>query len=473
VRLLLRLGHEAYGIFALGASIAGILHMLEVGITGAAVKYIAEWRTQGRSDRLQTLWITGQTLLFTFGLAGATLQILIARNAGEWFQISSAKLESSILVITWFGLSLLWHLPAMLAKSYLEGIQRYDLSNAADVILATLTTAVIIVFLYLGYGIVAAAMIQSLSYLLYYFVLVWMVHRELPELKFGFHYLDRHVLHEIKDWSFWNFLRNLASRISWDLDSLIIALFLSARSVSPYVIGRKLPYIFSAVSWRWVEVFLPLSSHLQAGGRQNELTAIFLKASRYCLAISLCAAIPLFVFAEQLLVLWLGAAPAQSVIIQQLITISILLDLSHAVSVTLLAGVGKIKQVSIYFLIESLFNLILTMLLVPRIGISGAAIATLVSSAFCVVLLQIPFGCRSFSISFGQYVQDILRPQVVPTLSAILVAALIVRLTDSALATIVGGIACTTLVFAALFWWTGLSSMERSQAARSIQKLLC
>ena len=475
VRLLVQsTGYEAYGIFALGASLVGILQLLELGISGAAVKYIAEWKAQNRWDRLQALWSTGLLMMFILGVIGALLQALVAPRAAEWFHITSNQSRASMLVLYWFALSLVWILPSMIAKSFLEGSQRYDLSNGADALFSFLNAGLLIFFVLRGRGIVVASVIQSVCYLLYFFILLRMVRIELPQLKFNLKYLNLDVLREIRNWSFWNLVRNLASRISWDLDSFIIGIFLSARSVSPYVLGRKFPYIFSAVSWRWVEVFLPLSSHLEAEGKKAELTSIFLKASRFCLAFSLLGAIPLIFFAEPLLILWLGNVSQETVQVQQLVTLSLLLDMSHAVSATLLAGIGQIKRISAYFLFESILNLFLTLLFVRRLGVSGAALATLISSAFVVLLFQIPFGCKIFSVSGKQYFREILQPLILPTLGSALSGLLMIRLAPfTHWAIVIAAFACTTILFAIVFWMTGLTVTERHDAKLAVRKLMC
>lgn len=469
IRVFIRtLGPEAYGLFALGIALVGLLQILEFGISGAVVKYVAEWRAQQRWEFLETLWSTGMLLMLLFAGGGGLILILIAPHAAAWFHIGSEYAGASVAVLCLFGFSMVWMFPAMIAKGFLEGSQRYDLSNGAETAAVTINSVLCIYLILRGNGIVAVSIVQVVCSLLYYILLMGIVRREFPGLKFRVSSISRSVLSHIRAWSLWNLVRNVASRISWDLDTFLIGILLSTQQISPYVLGRKLPYMYSAVSWRWVEVFLPLSSHLEAEGKKAELTSIFLQASRYCLAISLCGAIPLMVFARPLLALWLGAVSRETIVVQQLVTASLLLDLSHAVSATLLAGAGKIKRISIYFLVESILNVSLTVLLVREFGITGAALATLISSVFTVLFLQIPFGCKVFSVSAVQYFRFVLRPQVFPTLATAMAAILFTQILPSGVGVIVA-LGVAILIYVLVFWMTGLNAAERLNAKHRVR----
>ena len=51
-----KLGVEGYGILVLGLSVAGLFQFLDLGISTAAVKYIAEWKAVQDQGRMQAFY---------------------------------------------------------------------------------------------------------------------------------------------------------------------------------------------------------------------------------------------------------------------------------------------------------------------------------------------------------------------------------------------------------------------------------
>jgi len=147
-----------------------------------------------------------------------------------------------------------------------------------------------------------------------------------------------------------------------------------------------------------------------------------------------------------------------------LVTFSLFWDLSHSVSTTILAGSGKLKRISQFFLVEAVLNLGLTLVLVRQRGIIGVALATAIASCATVVLLQIPYACRQFQVSIGTYLRKVWLPQFIPAI--VTVVLLVAASRGNQLTAIAGGLLAVA-AYGVVFWFFGTSFDDRA-SVRSV-----
>lgn len=457
-----RLGVEAFGVLSLCWSISGVLQFLDFGIHGATIKYIAEWKAKADLRRIREFLIVGTLLFFGMGLISAACIIVVSPFVPQW--IHAAAVPDSIvqLAFIWSGLGMIWFFPGVILRSFLEGAQRYELSNVSQSFLIAGITISSAFLVWSGRGIVAVSIASAVCYLCHFVLLAVLVLREFPvreriPLRFS-------ILKEVGWFSLWNFIREIAVRIIWEIDTFLIGIFLSATSVTPYVLARKLPYLLSAAGWRWIEVLMPVASEMGATEKTEELANVFIWASRFALAISICGALLLLFLGEPALALWLGVIPEKTVLVMKLITISILFDLSHAVSNTLLTGLGKLKTVSMYFLLESVLNLTLSIILVQILGIVGVALGTTIAIAFTVVVFQIPYACRQFGLSIGKFLTRVLVPQAVPAAASAILLWLLPRFVPAnRWPGLMLAVTIASVAYLLCFWFAGLVEVDRKQ----------
>lgn len=182
-------------------------------------------------------------------------------------------------------------------------------------------------------------------------------------------------------------------------DRYIISFFLGVTAVGIYSAAYglgQLPYSF--VSILTFILLVPLSQ-LYDEGRMEEVTTHLSYSLKYFLAIAIPFVFGAAVLAEPLLRLFSTPEIAsQGGIITPLIALAVLiLGISNIISNILLL-VKKTKIMAYIWIIAAVLNLLLNIMFVPRMGILGAAIATLI--AYLLALgLSTYYSFREFRFS--------------------------------------------------------------------------
>lgn len=173
---------------------------------------------------------------------------------------------------------------------------------------------------------------------------------------------------------------NISAWVVASSDRYVIASFLGVTSVgfysSGYVLGN-IPFMIAGVL---SFVFIPALSKLHDEGRINEVKTHLSYSLKYFLAL----AIP-FVFGAAALsepVLRIFSTPeiaSEGRSIVPLVALSTLFFGVYVVVVQILILVKKTKTIGVAWLLAASVNLLLNILIVPHVGIIGAAITTLIA----------------------------------------------------------------------------------------------
>ena len=119
--ILARIGAEDFGLWALCLAVTGVLGVLDLGFSTAAVKYVAECAGNGRHEaRNEAL----STLLAVYTLLGVVVFVLVlsAIPAGiHWFGLESIDAIRFRTIVTITGVAQGIALPLSLFRSALVG----------------------------------------------------------------------------------------------------------------------------------------------------------------------------------------------------------------------------------------------------------------------------------------------------------------------------------------------------------------
>ena len=124
---------------------------------------------------------------------------------------------------------------------------------------------------------------------------------------------------------------------------------------------------------------------------------------------------------------------------------------------------GRHRFVSLSMGASALINLVLTIVLLPKYGLLGAAIATLIASAIFDLGTILPTACRHVDIKLFDFARYVFTPCLLPLVPTLAVAWSLDRLFPAQsvailfLQAVVAG-----LVFIGTFFYVGLNSDERN-----------
>lgn len=284
-------------------------------------------------------------------------------------------------------------LPLLLFDNYLLSLlraqQHFAPFNLRRLLAPVFLLAGVLVLVWLaGLGLNGAVLAFALSALLSLGLSVLLVFRWVPlGLRFRSLRFDRHIAGEALGFGLKSYLQNLVGHLHYRLDVYILALFLPPAEVAFYVIATSLAevvfYLPDAVG---TVLFPKLSSEPEA--RIHLLTA---EVTRHTLAVTALAALGLLAAGTWLIPTVYGPAYRPAVAPFLVILPGVLAMTVYKVLTRNFTSRDR-QQVSILAASLSLIlNLVLNFLLIPRFGVVGAALASLLSYTASAVLLLLVF----------------------------------------------------------------------------------
>lgn len=180
-------------------------------------------------------------------------------------------------------------------------------------------------------------------------------------------------------------------------DRYVIGYFLGAAAVglysAPYVLGSVIVFFFAPLSI----VLLPAITNLYENNRMQELKTHLKYSLKFYLTLAIPSVFGLSILSKSLLTTLATSEFAEAYLIVALVVIATLLFNCSSIGMNVLLLLKRTKAVGLIYSISAAINIIGNIILVPRIGIIGAAISTLVTFA---IHLSLVWGISFKEISF-------------------------------------------------------------------------
>jgi O-antigen/teichoic acid export membrane protein len=422
--ILHRLGEARYGLWILAGSLVAHGGLLDLGIGGAVIKYVAQYRAQNDYERLHGLVATALCLHGLLGFVALLLSIAIAPIFPAFFDLPASERALASSLVLMLGIQLAISLPCAVAGAVLQGLQRYDLLNAVGT-LGTLTSAcATALILTAGGGVLEMVEANIAVALGSQAIAVNCIHRVAPELRFGWRGARRQFVWEIMSFSSASFVIDAAYRIQMKTDEIVIATFLPISAVAPYAIAQRLSGLPQALAEQFLAIFLPLASQLQSQGDKDRLRSVYLAGTRLTLAIVVPLTGVLAVLAAPLLTLWVGAAFAGYAPVVVILAVVSLIEISQWPGGMILLGGARHKPIAVMHVCAALANLALSVLLVRSYGLLGVALGTLIPTALVNIGLVLPYAARVIGVRLLDLLTNAFAPALLPALPMVSAVAL-------------------------------------------------
>ncbi len=184
------------------------------------------------------------------------------------------------------------------------------------------------------------------------------------------------------------FVIQIAALVLFQTDNLIIAHYLGAAAVTPYSVTWRLfnyTMIFQALAspsyWpAYVEAF--------ARGDRTWVRRSFRMNFRFTLASAFALALPLVFFGRWIIRHWAGTVAVPSSHLLLWMGIWSIINGAMISQSCLLASSGRLKGQTIYSAAAAVTNLVLSIVLVQKIGLTGVIIGTVGAYVTCVIVPQ-------------------------------------------------------------------------------------
>jgi O-antigen/teichoic acid export membrane protein len=385
--LIAALGEARFGLLALAWIILGYFGVFDLGMGRAATRFVAEALGRGDAEPIPGIVWTATAVQALFGAAAAVLLAAAAPAlATGVFTIPPALHDDAIASLRLLALGVPFVLIAGTFRGALEAAQRFDLVNIVRVPATCLNYLLALGGVLLGFGLPAVIAMLIVSRMAAALAFALLAARVFPGLLRSVR-PDRAAIRSLAGYGGWITVSAITIPVLSYVEQFMIASLLSVAALTFYSAPFEMVSRTAIIPAAFALTLFPAYSFLQArdGSRVGELSWRPLK---HLVAAVLPPAVVLGVFAPDILRVWLGADFATgSTTVLRILVVAFSINALATIPFAAVQGLGRPDLKARLDLVEVPLFAALALLLIPRYGIAGAALAKLAVATFDTVAL--------------------------------------------------------------------------------------
>ena len=410
--ILRHLQAEIYGLSIIIFQVTAYLGMFDFGLTAGVQRFLDGHR--GHDDesrtRVQQIISTAFIVYTVIGLVAAITGLILSPYASLLFDIPPAyqsQVQSVIIVV-----SILIGLQFLLRA--ISGIffahQKQILSNTLSFVINILNTALIIIFINMGFELWSFVYTQVFVFSVNAFLNLYFFKKYYSYFVLSFKNFDFGLLKQMFSYGFFIFLVGISVQIVFYTDRIIIGSMISLTAVSIYSFTAKMPELLTQILWKITDNSFPGMVELAKNDRRL-FKEVHDKIMRLTISLSTTGFWIILISSYPFIRLWVGKEFYAGLMFTTLVTYLYLIQHSFIhVSSACLNGAGIAKSISFMALLEGAVNLALSILLVRSFGLTGVVAAT-VAASLVTSFWYIPYlSVRYMKTSYWSYISCLLQP---------------------------------------------------------------
>lgn len=213
----------------------------------------------------------------------------------------------------------------------------------------------------------------------------------------------------------------LGSIITWT-DTLMLGFFKTAADVGLYNAALPLAYFLSVVLTAFLFLYVPLMSQLYAKNQVDEMKRSYAVLTKWIFSATLPIFLIFVLFPEATLNLLFGFRYIDAAFTLQILSLGFFITPMLGPNVSTLIAMDKTRFLMWSVLIAAIVNIILNIVLIPPLGIAGAAIAT----ASALAMRNFLCSAKLYSLSkIHPFTRNYLKPAIASVVLALVISALV------------------------------------------------
>ena len=416
--LLHRLGPEQYGVWVLATTLtltAGYLSLADLGLRQAAVRQVADARSRGDRRAVAETVATTTWFYLGLGLVLALVLALAARPLAELFGVTADLQDAAALAFLLVGVQIAVDLPAAGATALIEGVQRHGVFRAVDVVARLAWGAGTVLVVAAGHGIVAIAAVSLGVAVVRAVAAFWIAERLESGRLFRPSAVRRSRLRVVLGDGKKMFALRILDVAYSQMDRLVIGIALGTAAVAFYDVAFKIHVTAAAVLGVVPSAVMPAAAYLAAAGDRERLRELFLRGTRYAVALGVPLSVAAILYARPLLSTWVGAEYESLTGATRLFLVYPAIAVTVVVGQAMLTGLSRMREMLRLQVGALAVNLAVSVLLVSRVGIIGVIWGTLAGAAVLWGPMTALF-LREFGVGALEWARRVLLP-VVPAVA--------------------------------------------------------
>lgn len=464
------LGVSDYGIYSLVSALAGYLIVLEFGLANTTIRFLSVYQANNEKAK-ESEFISSIVVIY-----GALALCVVAIGLIIWFKLPAIFQQSMTLaeiqLLQSAFLVLLINVVITLMSNSLTGIistyQRFRFQKSTEILVFVARCIIVVGCLEAGFGVLAIVVIDTVTNLLHSLIRFLYIKRNI-DIEFKAKLPDQATLKEIFVYSSFIALNVIVNQINWRVDNLIIGTLTNSKTLGIFNIGSQLLFSFIAFASAISNIFTPkIVQMVKQEVSKTVLMAQLCIIGRYQMIVLGYVFVVFAAFGELFIQLFVGAEFSQAYWVALISMVPLMFVLAQTSTNAVLQGLNKHKVRSLLLLVTAMANIIISIILVKKIGMVGASWGTAFALFVGELLMVNIYLYRVIGLNMWHLYREFLRYSIPSILLTLMTAFLV---SDYVSASWFGlFIACglTGFIYAGFSYFISLVPSERQKLNRFV-----
>ena len=464
------LGNSGYGFWAMLQSLTAYMFLLDLGVRVSLSRHLAKYFTENNDLEAERVFNVGMATYLVVGFLGIVASGIFALSFHALFDMPELSAHIAFWTILMLGSSVALHFPIAVFDAVLTAHQRFDLKAVSSIVSVLVRTALIILGLNMGHGLIVIAGASLFAALLYLAMAYGFAAFVYPAMRLNFSVINIATVKKIGVHGFYAYIQIGGMRVITDIGVVIIGAVLGAVPVTFYAIAMSLTTYTRQLVLGFSQPISPAASRLEAKGDFQGIRALCMTGTKYVLMVALPILATFILTGDEFILLWIGEGFEASYVPLILLSIAWGFSFLHTPTNQILLGISRHKTVAWLVLVQAVATLTLSLVLVRSYGIIGVALGLLIPSVVIHLIIQI-HALRLLEIPLLKFLSNAIAPACVTVIPfIILLKLLVVTLAPSGLVgyfLMIGVAVAGMLVFLP---WAGLTRDERDMMVEYVSR---
>lgn len=372
------LGQSEYGLYQLVYSVVSYLSLLSLGFSGSYMRFYSRCRAKGEEAEIARLNGMFMMIFLCISLVCVMCGCVMTANIHTIFSkgLSSDEYAKAKTLMGLMVCNLAFSFPNSVFDAFTSAHERFFFQKMLIVMQYLLHPFITLPLLLMGYGSIAMVVVTTGLTLAKLAVNGWFACRKL-HMKFDFRHFDVSLLGEMWGFTVFIFINMIVDQINWSVDKLLLGRYLGTAAVAVYGIGGQLNAMYLQFSSAVSNVFIPQVNRIVAGDRDDlKLTELFIRVGRVQFMILALVLSAFIFFGKAFIQIWAGKGYEEAYPAALLLMIPVTIPLIQNIGIEIQRAKNMHRTRSVVYLMIAVGNVLISIPLIEKWGIRGAALGT-------------------------------------------------------------------------------------------------
>lgn len=391
---------DQYGLLYFTISILGIVGLLgTLGLPNSSARYVTEY---AETDETQVPLIVRRSILYVFGLSTTVSVVLILFSGQIADYVERAPLVYMLVIGAGY---IVFRSMTTFCTLIFQGLNRVDLSAIIRTVDAVARFVFAVAFVLVGFGAAGALAGYVLGYVVAAGVGLAILYRKyyvpIPEADSMEEGLQRRII----EYSVPLTATQSANVLDKQIDTFLVGIFLTNTAVGFYTLAKQIAeFVVTPVSALGFTVS-PAYGEQKAKDQMTQAARLYEESMRHVLLLYIPGAAGLSLVAEPLIRHIIGTDYLGAVPVLQVLSVFVIFKAVNKITSNGLDYLGRARERAIAKGVTSIANFLLNLVLIPTVGVIGAAVATVITYSI-YTLVNVAIMHQEFAIEPWSLLRD-------------------------------------------------------------------